>query len=119
MKEVNSGFIGTDLEERLREWFGGRRGRLWVVGLTADHCVSTTVRMAGNLGVADGFADGEREEGEVVLVGDATAAWRKGEGDEWVDAEMVHRVHVESLREFATVRKTDEVLDEWEAMKGL
>lgn len=94
-KFVNSAFIGTDLEAILRAH--GVQA-LFVAGLSTDHCVSTTVRMAGNLGVA----------GRVVLVWDATAAWRKP-GGEW-DAETVHAVHVESLREFAEVRSTKEVL---------
>jgi len=67
--------------------------------------------MAGNLKVADG-TDGEA--GEVIFVEDATAAWRKGEGDEWFDAEVVHRVNTESLREFATIGKTGDVVKEWE-----
>lgn len=46
-KHVNSAFIGTDLEQRLR-----KAGQDTVVcaGLTTDHCVSTTARMSGNLG---------------------------------------------------------------------
>lgn len=114
MKSVNSAFIGTDLEEILKDHFSARageketrevEGKLYIVGLTTDHCVSTTVRMAGNLGVCG-------QEGEVVLVEDGTAAHGKGG---W-DAETVHAVHAESLREFAGVRGTEEVLDEW---KGL
>ena len=47
LKEVNSGFIGTTLEHDLR---AGGIDTLVVVGLTTNHCVSTTARMAGNLG---------------------------------------------------------------------
>ncbi|KAL5318694.1 hypothetical protein ACEPPN_013758 [Leptodophora sp. 'Broadleaf-Isolate-01'] len=111
VKTVNSSFIGTNLEEILREHFAGEPGKLYLAGLTTDHCVNTTTRMAGNLKVADGKGG---EEGEVVFVEDATAAWRKGVGDEWFDAEVVHRVHTESLREFATIEKTEGVVGEWE-----
>ena len=34
--------------------------------------------------------------------------------DEWFDAEVVHRVNTESLREFATIGKTGDVVKEWE-----
>jgi nicotinamidase-related amidase len=46
-KDVNSGFVGTNLEIELR-----RRGiqRLVVTGYFTNFCVETTVRMAGNLG---------------------------------------------------------------------
>ncbi|KAL2069639.1 hypothetical protein VTL71DRAFT_14318 [Oculimacula yallundae] len=112
VKTVNSGFIGTNLEQVLREHFAGQPGKLYLAGLTTDHCVNTTTRMAGNLKVADG-EDGE--EGEIVFVEDATAAWRKGVGEEWFDAEVVHRVNTESLREFARIGKTEELVGEWES----
>jgi nicotinamidase-related amidase len=42
----------------------------------------------------------------IVLIGDATRTFGKA----GVDAETVHAVHVESLRDFAEVRRTEEVL---------
>jgi nicotinamidase-related amidase len=55
-KRVNSAFIGTDLERRLRE---NGCSSLVVVGVITNNSVEATVRMAGNLGfdtylVADG-----------------------------------------------------------------
>jgi len=67
--------------------------------------------MAGNLHVTDRVGgDGSVVEGDVVLVGDATAAWEKP-GGEW-DAETVQAVHLESLGEFARVVSTRDVLAE-------
>ena len=112
-KKVNSGFIGTDLEKVLRAHFDGEPGTLYLVGLTTDHCVGTTTRMAANLGVCD--APGG-EKGEVVLVEDATAAWQKSK--DGFEAEVVHKVNVESLEEFATIEKTANVVGLWEGWMG-
>ena len=46
-KNVNSAFIGTNLKELLDK---AAITKLVIVGLTTDHCVSTTTRMAGNFG---------------------------------------------------------------------
>ncbi|MCJ1398881.1 hypothetical protein MMC11_002082 [Xylographa trunciseda] len=105
-KSVNSAFIDTNLEEMLRVL---EVQRLFVAGLTTDHCVSTSVRMAANLGVTDHLDKdtGELVKGKIILIEDAAATWERGE----FDGETVHRVQVASLKgEFCEVATTDEVL---------
>lgn len=96
-KSVNSGFIGTDLEQRLRTL--GVPG-LVLAGITTDHCVSTTTRMAANLGFA------------TWLVQDACAAFdRTGPDGTHYPAQLVHDLALASLHEeFATVVAAPELL---------
>ena len=95
-KHVNSAFMGTELETYLRNH---EIDTLVVVGITTDHCVSSTVRMAGNLGF------------KVTVVDDATATFeRDGPDGSHYSADLMHRVTLASLHgEFATVRTAQEV----------
>lgn len=99
VKSVNSAFIGTDLEKRLRD---GGCETLVIAGITTNHCVETTTRMAGNLGF------------DARLVSDACYTFdRIGFDGKAESAEAIHQMSLSNLSgEFATIETTDSVLAE-------
>ncbi len=101
-KTVNCAFLGTELEAHLH-----RAGidHLVVIGLTTDHCISSSVRTAANLGFA------------VTVVEDATATFeRVGPNGTHYPAQAMHELALASLHdEFARVLSTRAVLDELKA----
>ena len=89
-KRVNSAFIGTDLKSILDK---SNTEVLIIAGMTTNHCISTTVRMSGNLGF------------ETYLISDSTACYNtKGINGEMIDCEVIYQAALASLNdEFGSV----------------
>ncbi len=83
VKSVNCAFIGTDLDLQLR-----RLGATGIVafGISTDMCVSTTVRVAANLGY------------RTILVEDCCACFDlPGPDGAAIPAEAIHAAHLATL----------------------
>lgn len=98
VKDVNSAFVGTELELSLRR---DRVSRLVVAGFFTNMCVDTTVRAAGNMGY------------DTYLVEDACAAGNRIDPDgHSFDADLVHRLSVANLHgEFCTAIKAAQAIE--------
>ena len=96
-KTVNSAFIGTPLEARLRN---AGITAVTLFGITTDQCVSTTARMASNLGFA------------TTVVEDACACFDQVARDgRHVSADLIHLAHMTTLHtEFARVITADALI---------
>jgi nicotinamidase-related amidase len=97
VKQVNSAFIGTDLEKRLR---ATDIRTLVICGATTNHCVETTTRMAGNLGF------------DARLVRDATWTFdRVGPDGDVHTAADIHAMTLSNLNgEFARIVSAAETI---------
>lgn len=107
-KQVNSGFIGTSLEADLR---AAAVTTVVLVGLTTNHCVSTTARMAANFGFM------------TIVVADATAAFDRPTAEGRLrPASEVHAGALSDLAgEFATISSAADVaaaLDAGAVLRG-
>ncbi|RWR05032.1 cysteine hydrolase family protein [Siminovitchia fortis] len=97
-KRVNSAFIGTNLEEYLKQ---KSLNHVVIVGLTTPHCVSTTTRMSANLGF------------NTFLISDATAAFgMTGPDGIYYSPDEIHNISIATLHEeFASVLTTGELMN--------
>jgi nicotinamidase-related amidase len=97
-KQTNSAFIGTDLEERLRN---GNLDTLVVVGVITNNSVEATVRMAGNLGF------------QTYLVADSCFTFARADWNGTPrSADDIHAISLANLdSEYCTVTTADLLLD--------
>lgn len=89
-KKVNSAFIGTNLENILNNM---NINTLVFIGMTTNHCISSTVRMSGNLGF------------ETYLISDSTACYNTiGMDGKMIDCNIIYESSLANLsKEFAII----------------
>ena len=95
-KKVNSAFIGTGLNEILKK---SKIETIVIVGMTTNHCISTTVRMSGNLGY------------KTYLISDSTACFNTiGLDGKEIDCNVIYNSAMASLKnEFAEIINSKEL----------
>jgi nicotinamidase-related amidase len=105
-KNVNSAFIGTALENYLKE---KQVKTVVITGLSTQHCVSTTTRMSENLGY------------DTFLVEDAIAAYEiTDHNGTYHSPEDVQKSEVAALHnEFATIIHTQELLNQLQQLVNI
>lgn len=96
-KSTNSAFIGTSLEERLRE---ANIDALFIGGVITNNSVEATARMAGNLGF------------RTHVVRDACATFgRRDYSGRWRTADEMHDMSLANLDgEYATIVTSEEAI---------
>lgn len=89
-KKVNSAFIGTKLDNIL---YNMNINTLVFVGMTTNHCISSSVRMSGNLGF------------KTYLISDSTACYdTMGMDGKMIDCNIIYESSLANLsEEFATI----------------
>ena len=89
-KKVNSAFIGTNLENILNNM---NINTLVFIGMTTNHCISSTVRMSSNLGF------------ETYLISDSTACYNTmGIDGKMIDCNIIYESSLANLsKEFAII----------------
>lgn len=97
-KSVNSAFIGTDLDLRLRR-LGAER--VVAFGISTDMCVSTTIRTGANIGWT------------MILVADACDCFDlPGPDGAIIPARAIHDAHVATLAaEFCDIVSTESLIE--------
>jgi nicotinamidase-related amidase len=96
-KSVNSAFIGTDLDLRLKRL---RAKHVIAFGISTDQCVSTTIRTGANMGW------------DMILVPDACDCFDLPDSNGGtIPAEQIHAAHVATLAfEFCKVMPAEELI---------
>lgn len=103
-KSVNSAFIGTDLEHQLTH---SSIADVVICGLTTPHCVSTTTRMAANLGFGVRLA----HDACAAFAGNADTGWADGMAP--LSPQTIHDTAISHLHgEFARALSTHAILTE-------